>query len=96
MFISIDLRRILMNLLLKGSRLFVLAMVPVLAVGMFFALQTDMDKDSQATPFHPGIVTPEDQGLAPLPIVPDDREKTKVEYRNILFNRGNEAETFHI
>jgi hypothetical protein len=91
----IDLRRILMNLL-KGSSLFVLAVVPVLAAGLFFALQTDMDKDSQAIPYHPGIVTPEDQGAAPLSIVPGDREKTKVEYRNILFNRGNEDETFHI
>ena len=82
--------------LLKGSRLFVLAVVPVLAAGMFFALQIDTDKDSQAIPYHPGIVTPEDQGSAPLPIIPDDRGKTKVEYRNILFNRGNQDETFHI
>ena len=55
-----------------------------------------MDKDSQAIPYHPGIVIPEDQGSAPLSIVPDDREKTKVEYRNIRFNRGNEDETFRI
>ena len=80
---------------LKGSRLFVLAVLPVFAAGMFLALQTDMDKDSHAIPF-PGIITPEDQGSAPLSIIPGDREKTKVEYRNILFNRGSVDETFHI
>jgi hypothetical protein len=82
--------------LLKVSRLFVLAALPVLAAGMFLALQTDMDKDSQAIPYYPGIITPQDQGSAPLSIVPGDREKTKVEYRNILFNRDSVDETFHI
>jgi len=82
--------------LLKGSRLFALAVLPVLVAGMFFALQTDMDKDKQAIPYHPRVFTPEDQGSAPLSIVPSDREKTKVEYRNILFNRGSEDETFRI
>ena len=82
--------------LLKGSRLFALAVLPVLAAGMFFALQTDMDKDSQAIPYHPRVIIPEGQESAPLSIVPGDREKTKVEYRNIRFNRGSENETFHI
>jgi len=81
---------------LKVYSLFVLAVLPVFAAGMFFVLQTDMDKDTQSIPYHPQIITPEDQGSAPLSIVPGDREKTKVEYRNILFNRGNEDETFHI
>ncbi len=84
-----------MNFLTVYS-LFVLAVLPVFAAGMFFVLQTDMDKDTQSIPYHPRIITPEDQGSAPLSIVPGDREKTKVEYRNILFNRGNEDETFHI
>ncbi|MFZ0930237.1 MAG: hypothetical protein WAN11_16645 [Syntrophobacteraceae bacterium] len=63
--------------LLKNSRLFGLTLV--LAAGLFFVLQSN-------NPLPPNIVTPEDKGAGPLSIVPDDKDTTKIEYRNILFS----------
>jgi hypothetical protein len=63
--------------LLKNSRLFGLTLV--LAAGLFLVLQTN-------NPLPPTIVTPEDQGAGPLSIVPEDKDTTKIEYRNILFS----------
>ncbi len=63
--------------LLKNSRLFGLALV--LVAGLFFVLQSN-------NPLPPNIVAPEDQGAGPLSIVPDDKDTTKIEYRNILFS----------
>ena len=81
---------------LKGSRFFALAVVPALVAGLFLALQTDPDKGGQGSPFLPGILAPEGEGSGSLSIVPDDQEKTKIEYRNILFTGSSENETFRI
>ncbi len=78
----------------KDSRLFILAVIPVLAAGLFFALQMDMDKNQAGVPVSPGIMTPEDQGSEPPSIVPGDRETTKIQYRNILLKGVSKDKAF--
>ena len=77
--------------LLKYSRLFGLAVV--LATGLFFVLQSNLDKDTTKNALPQNSVTPGYQGSGPLSIVPDDRDTTKIEYRNILFtpDKGDKA-----
>ncbi len=82
--------------LYKVSRLFVRAVVPVFAAGLVFILHPYLDKDRQAIPSPPVIVVPEGDGSESLSIIPGDEEKTKVEYRNILFNRSRGNVTFYI
>ncbi len=73
----------------KDSSLFAFAVIPVLVVGLFFALRMNVDKDTPpvAPPF-PGITIPQDEGSAPPSIVPHNSDPTKIEYRNVLF-QGN-------
>jgi hypothetical protein len=69
----------------KKSRLFAMAVLPVLAVGLFFVLQTNPDNNTTGVQISPGIIMPDGQGLQgtePFSIVPGDTE-TKIEYRNI-------------
>jgi hypothetical protein len=84
-------RRIPMNLL-KDSRLF--GFVAVLAAGLFFVLQPDLDKDTTKNALPPKTIAPGYQGSGPLSIVPDDRDTTKIEYRNILFSRDKIDKAF--
>jgi hypothetical protein len=77
----------------KNPRLFALAAVPMLAIGLFFALQMDTDDNPTGIPISPGYITPQGQGSEPPSIVPGDRE-TKIEYRNILFNHGGTDEAY--
>ena len=77
--------------LLKNSRPFGLAVV--LAAGLFFVLQSNPDKETTKNALPSNTVTPGYQGSAPLSIVPDDKDTTKIEYRNILFNRDKRDKT---
>ncbi len=78
--------------LLKNSRLFGLAVV--LAAGLFFVLQPGIDKDTTKSALPSITVTPGHPGSEPLSIVPEDKDTTKIEYRNILFNRDKQDKTF--
>ena len=78
--------------LLKDSRLF--GLVVVLAAGLFFVLQSNMDKDATKNAIPSNTVKPGYPGSAPLSIVPDDKDTTKIEYRNILFNRDKRDKAF--
>ncbi len=78
--------------LAKGFRLFALNVV--LAAGLFFVLQPNLDKDTAKNPFSPNIIAPGDRGSGPLSIVPDDKDTMKIEYRNILFNGYNRDKAF--
>ncbi len=78
--------------LLKNSRLFGLAVV--LAAGLFFVLQPDLDKDTTKNALPSNTVTPGHPGSQPLSIVPDDKDTTTIEYRNILFNPYKKDKTF--
>jgi len=78
--------------LLKNPRLFSLILSPVVAIGLFFALQTNPQNSLQESPiFPPGTITPDDQGAGAPSIIPSDRDPSKIEYRNIIF-RGNGAD----
>jgi hypothetical protein len=77
----------------KNSRLFALAVVPMLAAGLFFALQMNTDENATGGPVSPGIIAPEGQGAEPFTIVPSDG-KTKIEYRNILFNDSGKDKAY--
>lgn len=76
---------------LHGSRLFCLAVVPVLAAGLVFALQSDSDRNTTGTPSPPGTLIPGDQGWGSPLIVPGDSDSTKIEYRNIFFSMGDDG-----
>ncbi len=78
--------------LLKNSRLFGLAVV--VAAGLFFVLQPNPDKDTTKDARPLNTVTPGYTGSAPLSIVPDDKDTTKIENRNILFSRDKRVKTF--
>ena len=78
--------------LLKNSRLFGLTVV--LAAGLFFVLQPNLDMDTAKNALPPNSVTPGYPGSGALSIVPDDKDATKIEYRNILFNRDKGDKTF--
>jgi hypothetical protein len=78
--------------LLKDSSPFGLAVV--LAAGLFFVLQSNLDRDTTRNALPPKTVTPGYQGSGPLSIVPDDRDTTKIEYRNILFSRDKRDKAF--
>ncbi|MGO8944096.1 MAG: hypothetical protein ACLQJ7_10525 [Syntrophobacteraceae bacterium] len=78
--------------LLKNSRLFGLAVV--LAAGLFFVLQPDLDKDTTRNALPSNTVTPGHPGSEPLSIVPEEQDTTKIEYRNILFNPDKKDKTF--
>ncbi len=86
-------------ILQKISKLFVLAAVPAIA-GLFFILQTDMgmdkDKDKQKIPLPPGIITPGEQGSGQLSIEPAEKDRTKIEYRNILFFQDKDQMSFKV
>lgn len=73
----------------KTNRFFVLALVPVLFVGLFFALRTNVDRDSAGIPILPGITIPNDEESKPPAVIPEDRDTTKIEYRNVLFNAAD-------
>ena len=76
--------------LLKHPRLFSLVLFSMLAVGLFFILQTDMDNASKEnTILPPGVTAPEGQGAGLPSIIPSDRQRTKIEYRNISFRRDS-------
>ncbi len=75
----------------KYSRLFSLAVTPVLIAGLFFALRMNADKDAPQTQPLPGITIPQDQGSEPPSIVPHDSDPAKIEYRNVLFNGNSEG-----
>jgi hypothetical protein len=77
----------------KHSRLFGLALLPVLAAGLFLTLQTDLGslgKDSKENPTFPGAITPGDQDIGSPSIIPSDRDTKNIEYRNIVFSRDND------
>ncbi len=78
--------------LLKGSMLFGLAVVTV--AGLFFVLQPNPNKDITRNALPPNTFTPEDQGPRPPSIVPDDKDTTQIQYRNILFSRDEEDKAF--
>jgi hypothetical protein len=76
--------------LLKLHKLFRLPLLPVLAVGLFFALQTDIDKGSKESPISPpSVIVPGGQGYPQSPSIVPDRDKTQIEYRNIIFKQDN-------
>ena len=78
--------------LLKNSRLFGLTVV--LAAGLIFVLQPNLDMDTTKNASPSNTVTPGYPGSGPLSIVPDDKDTIKIEYRNILFNRDKRDKTF--
>lgn len=78
--------------LLKYSRLFGLALV--LMAGLFFVLQSNPDKDATKNPLPPKTVAPGYHGSGPLSIVPDDKDTTKIEYRNILLGPDKRDKAF--
>jgi hypothetical protein len=67
-----------------------MAVIPVLAAGLVFALQSDSDKNTTGTWSSPGTVIPGDQGWGSPLIVPGERDSTKIECRNIFFGRGDD------
>ena len=77
--------------LLKNSRLFGLTVV--LAAGLIFVLQPNLDMDTTKNALPSNTVTPGYPGSGPLSIVPDDKDTIKIEYRNILFNRDKRDKT---
>ncbi len=68
----------------KLSILFVFAVIPVIA-GFVFAAERKSDEDTAKIPQSPGIIIPGDQGSGTLSIVPQERDTTKIQYRNILY-----------
>ena len=76
--------------LLKGAMLFGLAVV--LTAGVFFVLQSWPDKDTTRNALSSNTFTPEDPGSGPPSIVPDDKDTTKIQYRNILFRRDDKRD----
>ena len=76
--------------LVRFSRLFGLAVVPVLFFGLFFAVQSDTYKDEMQNPVAPNTVAPGDRGPGWHSIIPGDGDTTKIEYRNIMFMDGGE------
>jgi len=73
--------------LFKSSRIIGLAMVPMLAVGLFLVLQSDLDKDTTVNQPPSSSIIP-DRKPGPPSIIPGDRDSTKIEYRNISFTGG--------
>ncbi|GEM_PF-843173 len=78
--------------LLKGSMLF--GMAVVMAAGLVFVLQPNPNKDTTRNALPPSTFTPEDRGPRPPSIVPDDKDTTQIQYRNILFSRDEEDKAF--
>ena len=76
--------------LFRHSRLFGLAVVPVLVFGLFLALQSNTYNDDVQSPLPPNIVSPGDRGSESPAIIPSDRDMTKIEYRNIVFMDNGE------
>ena len=76
----------------KISRVFVLAIIPIMA-GLLLASQANADK-SVTRPSTPGIILPGDNGRESLSIIPAEDEATiKVQYRRILYGRDKDKDT---
>ena len=71
--------------LLRHSRLFSAAVVPVLTFGLFIAVESTMDKDDTLNLLPPNTSVPGEQRSGSPSIVPGDGDMTKIEYRNIVF-----------
>ena len=69
--------------LLKHTRLFGRCVVPVLVLGLFFVLQSSMDRENPQNPSPPNTVAPGGLGPGSPSIIPSNRDTTKIEYRNI-------------
>ena len=81
--------------LLKHQGLLRLVFFSMLAAGLFFILQAEIDNGSKGKPIlSPGATAPEvEEGGLPA-IVPSGREPTKIEYRNIIFRGDGSHKTF--
>ncbi len=78
----------------KYSRLFSLALLSVLGIGLFFTLQTDPSNDSKENSIPPSAIFPGDRDIGTPSIIPSDRDTKKIEYRNISFTLDKDGGAF--
>ncbi|HYA41363.1 MAG TPA: hypothetical protein VEF34_08675 [Syntrophobacteraceae bacterium] len=81
--------------LLKHPGLLRLVLFSMLAAGLFFILQAEIDNGSKGKSIlSPGAIAPEEEEGGLPSIVPSDGKPTKIEYRNIIFRRDGSHKTF--